>query len=74
MAGLQNKKPWKVPPYPQLFMIPKILNMCRQAQFKTCHHQNSNVVFMLVLTLSSSLLTTKDSLLQRYVSCQDKTP
>jgi len=51
------KKPWKVSPYPQLFMIPKILNMCRQAQFKTCHHQNSDVVYILVLILYSFLLT-----------------
>jgi len=63
MARLQNKKPWKVPPYPQLFMIPKILNMCRQAQFKTCHHQYSDVVYILVLILYPSLLTTPNSLL-----------
>lgn len=49
------KKPWKVPPYPQLFMIPNILNMCRQAQFKTCQHQKNNVV-ILVLKLYSFLL------------------
>ena len=66
MACLQNKKAMGSPPYPQLIIIPKISNMCRQAQFKTCHHQNTDVVFILVLKIYPSLLTTPNSLLQRY--------
>jgi len=57
------KKPWEVSPYPQPFIIPKISNMCRQAQFKTCHHQNTHVVFILVLKIYPSLLITGKLLL-----------
>jgi len=50
------KKPWEVSPCPQLSIILKILNMCGQVQFKTCHHQNINGVFILVFKLHSFLL------------------
>jgi len=60
------KKPWEVSPYPQLIIIPKILNMCRQAHFKTCHHQNSDILFILALKIDPSLLTTANSIQQRY--------
>jgi len=67
------KEPWEVPPYPQLSLISKKLYVCRQAHYKTCHHQHIDVMFILVLNLYSSLLKTTNSVLQRHVACQDKT-
>ena len=55
MARLHNKKAMGSFSLPTASMILKILNMCRQAHFKTCHHQNSDILFILVLMLTQNL-------------------
>jgi len=66
------KKPWEVSPYPQLLLISKKLNVCRQVHYKTRHHQHSDIMFILMLNLSSFLFAAKNSVLQKYRRCQDK--
>ena len=66
MARLHNKKAMGSFSLPTASMILKILNMCRQAHFKTCHHQYTDVMFILVLMVLKiypSLLKTTNSLL-----------
>jgi hypothetical protein len=67
------KELWEVPPYPQLSLISKKLYVCRQVHYKTCHHQHSDIMFILMLNLNSFLLMTTNSVLQSYLRCQDKT-
>ena len=57
------KKPWEVSPYPQLLLILKKLNMCRQVHFETCHHQNTDILLIFVAKTYSSSLTTAISVL-----------
>jgi hypothetical protein len=57
------KEPWEVPPYPQLSLISEKLYVCRQAPYRTCHHQHSDIMFILIFNLFSFLLTAEKFLL-----------
>ncbi|MFO7972640.1 MAG: hypothetical protein R6U40_12950 [Desulfobacterales bacterium] len=72
MAYLQNKKAMGSLSLPTALTNSKKLNVCRQVHYKTRHHQHSDIMFILMLNLSSFLFAAKNSVLQKYRRCQDK--